>query len=178
MSVADLRRWNSIRGDHIRSGQRLRIQGGTKVVDASAHAAVTLVKADNATPRSHVVGAGDTLSSIAGAHRVAVDDLKRWNDLRGTRILIGQKLRIGDAPVAAKADYADVDRSRRADRPTSHRVSRGDTLGTIAVRYGVGVSDLRRWNGLRSDRIQSGQTLRIAPTEAPSRRDARRVPMT
>lgn len=43
----------------------------------------------------------------------------------------------------------------------THRVRSGETLSSIASRYGVRVSDLKRWNRLRSSRIKSGQRLII-----------------
>ena len=42
-----------------------------------------------------------------------------------------------------------------------YRVKRGDTLGAIAVRYHVRVSDLKKWNNLRGDLIREGQKLVI-----------------
>jgi membrane-bound lytic murein transglycosylase D len=38
-------------------------------------------------------------------------------------------------------------------------VKRGETLGTIAAKHHVRVSQLKKWNRLRSDRIRVGQTL-------------------
>jgi membrane-bound lytic murein transglycosylase D len=40
-----------------------------------------------------------------------------------------------------------------------HVVKRGETLGGIAARYRVSVSDLKKWNKLRSDVIRQGQRL-------------------
>jgi membrane-bound lytic murein transglycosylase D len=40
-------------------------------------------------------------------------------------------------------------------------VKRGDTLGAIAIRYHVSVSDLKKWNNLRGDMIREGQKLVI-----------------
>ncbi len=42
-----------------------------------------------------------------------------------------------------------------------HRVTRGQTLGGIARRYGVTVGQIKKWNGLKSDMIYVGQTLTI-----------------
>lgn len=42
-----------------------------------------------------------------------------------------------------------------------YRVRSGDVLGTIAARYKVRVSDLKRWNGLSGDMIRVGQRLDI-----------------
>ena len=44
-----------------------------------------------------------------------------------------------------------------------YRVRSGDYLGKIAERYGVGVSQIKRWNGLRSDNLRIGQRLTIFP---------------
>ncbi len=46
----------------------------------------------------------------------------------------------------------------------TYRVRRGDTLWSIARRYGVTVSQLKRWNRLRSNRIYPGQRLKIYTT--------------
>jgi membrane-bound lytic murein transglycosylase D len=42
-------------------------------------------------------------------------------------------------------------------------VRSGDYLGKIARRYGVRVSQIKRWNGLRSNNIRAGQRLSIYP---------------
>jgi len=46
---------------------------------------------------------------------------------------------------------------------TRYRVRSGDFLGKIARRFGVRVSDLKRWNGLRSNKLKIGQRLTIYP---------------
>ncbi|WP_291722090.1 lytic transglycosylase domain-containing protein [Bernardetia sp.] len=40
-----------------------------------------------------------------------------------------------------------------------HVVSKGETLGGIAVKYGTSVSSLRRWNGIYGSRINIGQKI-------------------
>ena len=51
----------------------------------------------------------------------------------------------------------------KAEERIRYRVRSGDYLGKIAERYGVGVSQIRRWNGLRSDQLRIGQRLTIYP---------------
>ncbi|MFS4415410.1 LysM peptidoglycan-binding domain-containing protein [Maribacter sp. 2307ULW6-5] len=48
-----------------------------------------------------------------------------------------------------------------------YRVRSGDFLGKIAQRYGVGVSQLKSWNGLRSNKLRIGQRLTIYPKRTP-----------
>ncbi len=44
-----------------------------------------------------------------------------------------------------------------------YRVKSGDYLGRIADRYGVGVSQIKSWNGMRSNTVKVGQNLIIYP---------------
>jgi membrane-bound lytic murein transglycosylase D len=46
---------------------------------------------------------------------------------------------------------------------TVHRVKSGETLGHIAGKYGVRVSEIKRWNGLKSDMIRVGQRIVVYP---------------
>jgi membrane-bound lytic murein transglycosylase D len=46
------------------------------------------------------------------------------------------------------------------DRVT-HKVRSGEVLGSIAIRYGVRVNDIKKWNNLRSNTIRVGQRLNI-----------------
>ncbi|MBR9855310.1 MAG: LysM peptidoglycan-binding domain-containing protein [Algicola sp.] len=51
----------------------------------------------------------------------------------------------------------------KAQDQIRYRVKSGDYLGKIAERYGVGVSQIKRWNGLRSNNLRVGQRLTIFP---------------
>ena len=42
-----------------------------------------------------------------------------------------------------------------------YKVRNGDVLGSIAIRHGVRVNDLKKWNNLRSNTIHVGQRLNI-----------------
>ncbi len=47
-----------------------------------------------------------------------------------------------------------------------YTVRSGDNLGSIAQRYGVSISQLKSWNGLRTDQIRIGQVLKISASVA------------
>lgn len=51
---------------------------------------------------------------------------------------------------------------REQDR-IRYKVRSGDYLGRIASRYGVRVSQIKQWNGLRSNNLRVGQRLTIFP---------------
>lgn len=57
---------------------------------------------------------------------------------------------------------SDASTSSKSTKGTTyHKIRRGDTLGGIARRYGVSVSQLRKLNGIRGNNIRAGKTLRI-----------------
>ena len=49
------------------------------------------------------------------------------------------------------------------DKRIRYRVRNGDYLGKIAYKYGVRVSDIKRWNGLKNNNLRIGQRLSIYP---------------
>ena len=59
--------------------------------------------------------------------------------------------------------------------PVEYTVKRGDTLGKIAKQYGVGVDDLRSWNGISGDLIEVGQVLHIR-VDSPATETAKTMP--
>ena len=50
-----------------------------------------------------------------------------------------------------------------SDAQIRYRVRSGDYLGKIAAKYGVRVSQIKRWNNLRSNNLKIGQRLTIYP---------------
>jgi len=52
-------------------------------------------------------------------------------------------------------------KKRYAQQFCYHVVSRGETLTSIAKRYGVSINDIKRWNQLSSNHVVKGQTLKI-----------------
>jgi hypothetical protein len=74
----------------------------------------------------------------------------------------------GSLQPAGRAGRAAVGSTtaRAAAQPQWHRVTRGDTLGGLALRFGTSVGELRRLNHLRGTTIRDGQRLRIPPSSA------------
>ncbi len=102
-----------------------------------------------AAPSSVVVQSGDTLGSIAARNGVSVQALLKANNLVATSTLkIGQVLNIPGASSQQKTG--------------SITVQSGDTLGSIANRYGVSVATLKSINGLSGDSVSVGQVLRLS----------------
>jgi len=102
--------------------------------------------------RRHHVEAGETLSSIAKKYRVTPVSIAEANDLeRGASLEPGEKLII---PATRPLEETK-------SRLVRYRVRRGDTLGGIADQFSVTSQQVRKWNGLKSSKVNRGMVLRI-----------------
>jgi len=103
------------------------------------------------TWRFHVVHEGETLDGIASTFHVRASEIAEENDLTANDgVDAGDELVI---PIAAP---------RAVAHPQTYKVRRGDTLVTVADRFGVTVEQLRRWNHLRSNAVRTGHSLRVS----------------
>lgn len=134
----------------------------------------TMAKASD-TQVTHVVRSGQTLSSIALRYGVRVADIKYWNGLRSDRISINQRLIIytrgsGTRATSSSANLATTSKAT-SNVPSSapdpsgtlvnHIVSKNETLGGIAERYGVTSTKIRAWNSLKNSTIYPNQKLKV-----------------
>jgi len=144
VTVSDIKKWNDLDGDVIYSGQQLDIYSSKKTSTESEKKKGKAV--------SYIVKDGDNLTSIADKYDVTVDQIKDWNDLDGDKIYSGQLLKIYSSKGAPdKKDF----------KSQYHIVKKGETLSSIADAYDVDVSDLKKWNKLKSDEILVGEKLKI-----------------
>ncbi|MDD5757629.1 MAG: LysM peptidoglycan-binding domain-containing protein [Desulfobulbaceae bacterium] len=133
----------------------------------------------------HKVKSGETLSQIALRYNLSAKDIVYWNDLKSQHQLrVGQQLTLySDEEKAAtnrtsdrervanvapsKTKKANVVASSRSKIPakkeatTHYQVKSGDNLWTIAQRFDLTPSDLKKWNNLESNEINPGLKLII-----------------
>jgi membrane-bound lytic murein transglycosylase D len=146
----------------LRINQRLVVPtGGALSTSVARRMSDPVVAAGTSTGAFHRVRRGETLSEIADEYGVTQRELGLWNvlDSRG-RIRAGQRLRVAspDAPRRVVPKAQPVERS--AER--THLVRRGDTLKSLAKRYGVSIQALREANGLSErEPLKAGIALKI-----------------
>jgi membrane-bound lytic murein transglycosylase D len=108
--------------------------------------------------RYHRVASDDTLDSVAHTYRVSVAELAAANQLGENKSVSGMEgLVVPQTPAVAPAT-----------RMSMYTARKGDTLVTIADRFGVSLIELRRWNKIEGVRVEAGRRLHVAePASAP-----------
>lgn len=147
---------------------------------------------------THVVRRGETLSVISQKYGVPVATIMSANKIKSaSRLRAGQRLNIpvSGAKASSRTQNAAAAPETKAPAPEApaegapapapapeqgdgwHEVKSGDTLSTIATKYGVEVSDLQDWNAMGSSttvmvnqklKVAGGASTVVAKADAPS----------
>ena len=129
------------------------------------------------------------LKQIAANLNLPLSELRRLNPQYPRDIIPGNKEYAICLPIEKVGEYIDNERTILADQAdelinnrrdeiellqrtsvyggysingvTYYKIKAGDTLGGIAKKFHVSVKQLKAWNGLKSDAIRAGKTLKI-----------------
>ena len=195
LSVAQLKSMNGLSSDMIYAGQKLTVKTGASSTSSTTSSAntntgtttnpVTNTQTSNAS--SYTVKSGDSLWAIANKHGLSVSQLKNMNGLTSDIIYPGQTLKVGQgnntsttAPnkiattTPAPSQVSTTSSNTSTSTSKTYTVASGDSLWAIANKHGLSVSQLKNMNGLTSDVIYPGQTLKVGQgnntsTTAPSK---------
>lgn len=132
-TVSELKRINHLVSDHLRIGQSLQVPN-------------MMIKTPATPMMQYTVQSGDTLWSIARRYHTTVDAIKHVNHLKSDLLSIAQILQIPSDHSKSSSMYVVVE---------------GDSLWSIAKKYGTTVSEIKHLNHLKNDTLSIGQTLQI-----------------
>lgn len=165
VSVAQMKKWNKLRSNNVMVGANLKIVKNERVVTTVrkeiksdknvVEVAVALNEANEKPSDFYEVQRGDNLFSIAKKFNVSLEDLKKWNNLNDLNVEQGSKL----ALVNNGAEPAKETSLKTEVKITEHTVDRGETLGSIARKYDVSMSDIKDWNKIEDNNVQLGAKL-------------------
>jgi membrane-bound lytic murein transglycosylase D len=115
-------------------------------------------------PTLYKVKQGETLTAIAERYNVSTRDLSQWNSLRGTYIKPGMELKVY-AQSVAKGDETPKNSGAPSSEEgdgTTYTVRSGDTLYSIARRYGLTVEQMKKLNPtVTGNTARLGQVLKV-----------------
>jgi membrane-bound lytic murein transglycosylase D len=138
----------------------------------------------------HKVRRGESLGSISRKYGVSIAELKKWNKLKSNSAPLGRNLKVftqENTISAPETQVASVKKDTTSskeiiasangknykeekvvtfkDVTKTHKVKKGENLGAIANKYDVTVSELKKWNKLKSNNIMLGANLKIVKNE-------------
>lgn len=134
-TVKDITRLNNLTSNNLTVGQLLII-----AIDDNATSTPT-------TYKDYVVKKGDSLYSIANKNNITVDELKKINNLTSNMLSIGQVLKL---PTQDKVEEMAM-----------YTVQKGDSLYSIAKKFGITVDEIKLLNNLTSNNLAIGEQLMI-----------------
>lgn len=113
---------------------------------------------------------GEKLEKIAPKFGITLADLKRVNGLHGKlavppaghTLLVPAKSGVGVAQMEALPEQPKLPVMEADGRRRTITVKNGETLAAVARRSGVSVADLKKLNGLKTDKVTPGQTLKLS----------------
>ena len=135
VSVESLKTANNLTSNLLNIGQTLKIPTEEKPVTGD-YTVYTISK-------------GDSLYSIAQKYNTTVDDLVKYNNLSSTNLKVGEQLLIPTSE----------------SKLNTYTVKSGDSLYSIAKKYGITVDELKKANGLTSNNLSLNQKLVIPETK-------------
>lgn len=109
----------------------------------------------------HRVRRGETLSTIARRYHTSVRKIMRANNLRrSSYIVAGKRLKIPQRGMVVTRAHHNTSATKEIWNQR-HVVKRGESLWTIAQRYGTTTQEIQAMNGLSSTRLRINQVLKV-----------------
>jgi len=168
VSVVNLKKWNNLTTNTLNAGKSLKIFSESKTSSFGDNT----VK-NSANINYYKIKAGETIAAIATRYNVSVSSIRKWNNLKGNKIIAGTNLKIySDAGVNDISDNNSTTKNKtglikKSGKKTVKKsedfysVKRGDSLFAIAKKYGITVEDLRSMNKIKGNKLNQGQKLKI-----------------
>ncbi|SHG00399.1 membrane-bound lytic murein transglycosylase D [Flavobacterium segetis] len=163
VTVADLQKWNTLSTNMVQSGASLAVSND-EIAEKEE-----LPSNPERKNIEYIVQKGDNLGNIASKFGTTLTDLKLWNKLADNNLSIGKNLIVAKGEIAIVTDKATVNTFKTkssiagtSSKMAEYYVKKGDSLFSIAKKYpGVTISDLKKWNDIRSEDIKPGMKLKI-----------------
>jgi peptidoglycan lytic transglycosylase D len=163
--ITDLRNWNAIPydNDNIKRGSKLVIAQNKPGQVAKNTKTPKFKKIKTPKIYKHKVRRGETLAKIADDFNVTISNIKSSNNLKSSKIFPGQVLKIESNGVNVASKKSTPKRKSSKKKTTTHKVRRGETIGTIAARYGMSSRQLKNLNPgkIKGNTVYKGSRLKV-----------------
>ncbi|PIV64741.1 MAG: hypothetical protein CO162_02785 [bacterium (Candidatus Ratteibacteria) CG_4_9_14_3_um_filter_41_21] len=145
-SVSKIKIINNLKSDRIITGQKLLVYQGEFI------------------KKYYRIKKGDCLSKISHRYGIPVAEIKSLNNLKSDRIIVGQKLLISIKLEPEKKRLMQATPIIE-QKSCYYRVEKGDTMESIARKFGISAEKIETANLLKDQSIKGGQILIIPESE-------------
>ena len=142
LTVNELKKLNNLTSDNLSVGQSLIVEK---------------LPSESTDINTYTVKSGDTLYSIAKKFNTTVSNLMTLNNLTSSTLSLNQVLKVPTAESPTTDTY--------------YTVKSGDTLYSIANKYGLTVDELKKLNNLTSNLLSIGQKLKVTNNSSSNNSD-------
>jgi membrane-bound lytic murein transglycosylase D len=157
VKVAQIKKWNRLRSNVAQRGQNIKVV----VIERVATRVKKLIKDSEAT--EEIVQQEQQTASSGEKYAVLIP-IKNENAPADVVYEAPKKVERSIEPKTPKAyKYEKVVSYKNVTK--NYKVKSGDNLGEIAEKHNVGVSDLKKWNNLRSNNVVVGRNIKIVSNE-------------
>ena len=155
VSISSIKDWNNITENTIYAGRNLKIYTDKS---PSYYTSKDAVNTNKTSLFRYRVKRGDTISELAEKFGVNIAMIKEWNKMTSNSLIAGKMIKIYSSE---KTSSLGDNTSKTSSNVIYHQIKSGETIGQIAEQYRVSSSSIRKWNGLKSNKIIAGKTLKI-----------------
>ncbi len=134
VTIAELKKWNSLTSNKVLVGQSLKIFASVPVEAAKSNT--------------------ESLAQAAAPKEVKKEEVKKEEPKAVERKV--------EQPKEAKETGATSTSSSSSGEWTSHTVKSGESLFSLSKLYGTSIEDLIQWNALTSNNLKVGQSIKVA----------------
>jgi cell wall-associated NlpC family hydrolase len=116
---------------------------------------------------THTVKPGESLYAIGKKYQVNTEEILAANQLSSETIRVGQKLVVPGVEakrgnsVTKNVSPSEGEAAGASKVPKMHKVKKGETLASIAKKYGLEAEDLKEINELKGPKLKAGQVIRL-----------------
>ena len=177
VSVTKLKKKNHLKSEQLQVKQRLKIEDEKEisvvekvlVENTKKHSKDSTIAQNSLTrpvadvKTTHKVQKGETLFTLSKLYGKSIDELRALNNLKDAKIVIGQEI-IVEKPVEIAQHVSTVKPNVAVaeKEETTYKVTKGETLSSIARKFDTTQDELISLNQLASNKILAGQELKVA----------------
>ncbi|MFV0418212.1 MAG: LysM peptidoglycan-binding domain-containing protein [Dysgonomonas sp.] len=132
---------------------------------------------------THRVKRGDTLAKLASQYDVTSTQIKQWNKLSSNKLTVGRQLKIYQSNSATVESQLSDNELASADTTvlsvsgltktisvpktvvSYYKVKKGDTWSGIAKKNSATISEIKKWNNIKTNSLIAGKSLKIEKIE-------------